>query len=124
MRQGVPAAHLQAMAQRMGVTRTALLSTLRLSAATIRRKMQIDEPLSVDESERVLGIEYLIGQVQNMVNESGVPTGFDAAKWLAEWIYSPVPALGNKQPAAWLDTMEGQKLISDLLAMSQSGAYA
>jgi uncharacterized protein (DUF2384 family) len=72
----------------------------------------------------VVGMAKLIGQVQTMVEESGDPTGFDAAQWLARWLDEPLPALDGKRPAEYMDTAEGRDLVSNLLAMAQSGAYA
>jgi putative toxin-antitoxin system antitoxin component (TIGR02293 family) len=123
IKQGVPASHVGALAARMAIPKEQLIDTLRLSRATVDRKARSEEPLSQDESERVLGIEYLIGQVENMVIESGNPEGFDAAKWISGWLNSPLPALNNQTPASYMDTIEGQKMVSNLLATVQSGAY-
>jgi len=63
--------------------------------------------------------------VQTMVADGGAEAaGFDAARWLAQWLAHPLPALGGDTPASYLDTVEGQKLVSRLLAMAESGAYA
>jgi len=67
---------------------------------------------------------HLIGLVQTMVEQSGNPEGFDAKLWVCDWLSHPLPALGGKMPASYIDTLEGQKLVVELLAMSQSGAYA
>jgi Protein of unknown function (DUF2384) len=66
----------------------------------------------------------LVHQVEKIVAESGNPEGFDAGQWLAAWMERSVPALGGKRPAEYMDTAEGRALISQLLAMTQSGAYA
>jgi len=66
----------------------------------------------------------LVRQVEQMVAESGNPEGFDAGQWLAAWMERSVPALGGKRPAEYMATAEGRALISQLLAMMQSGAYA
>jgi hypothetical protein len=66
----------------------------------------------------------LVHQVEKMVAESGNPEGFDARQWLAEWMERSIPALGGKRPAEYMTTTEGRALISQLLAMTQSGAYA
>lgn len=124
IKRGVPAEHVTELAERMDIPKESLIDTLRLSRATVNRKARAKRPLSQDESERVLGVEYLIGQVENMVRESGSPEGFDAAKWVSNWLNSPLPALDNQPPADHMDTVEGQKLVSSLLAMAQSGAYA
>ena len=124
IRQGIPASTINHLSARMGMTKETLLASLGLSRATISRKEREAAMLSKDESERVLGVESLIGMVQTMVEQSGDPAGFDAARWLSAWLTSPVPALGGATPASYLDTFEGQKMVGELLAMSQSGAYA
>ncbi|NVI82654.1 DUF2384 domain-containing protein [Janthinobacterium sp. BJB401] len=101
-----------------------LLSSLGLSRATISRKEKDASLLSKDESERVLGIETLIGMAQAMVEQSGDPAGFDAARWVSDWLSKPLPALAGATPASYMDTFEGQKLVAELLSMTQSGAYA
>ncbi|QJE02002.1 DUF2384 domain-containing protein [Massilia forsythiae] len=106
------------------MSKDSLLSSLGLSRATISRKERDAAVLSRDESERVLGVEALIGLVQTMVEQSGDPAGFDAARWGSDWLARPLPALGGQTPASYMDTFEGQKLVADLLATSQSGAYA
>lgn len=124
IKRGVPAGELNVLAERMQIPKESLISLLRLSRATVNRKARDMKPLSQDESERVLGVACLIGQVENMVKESGAPQGFDAAVWVAAWLHAPLPALGNQPPASFMDTVEGQKLVSGILAMGQSGAYA
>jgi len=124
IRQGIPASAVGSLSARMGMSKESLLSSLGLSRATISRKEKDAAVLSKDESERVLGFEELIGVVQAMVDESGDPAGFDAARWVAHWLSKPLPALGGATPASYMDTFEGQKLVAELLAMSQSGAYA
>ena len=59
-----------------------------------------------------------------MVAQSGDPAGFDPDRWVGEWLERPLPALGGAAPGEFMDTMEGQYLVSRLLAQSQSGAYA
>jgi putative toxin-antitoxin system antitoxin component (TIGR02293 family) len=92
--------------------------------STINRKAKNHDVLSRDESERFIGLARLIGQVQAMVEESGDPAGFDAQGWTARWLAEPLPALGGERPVDYMDTMEGQALVSGLLARIQSGAYA
>jgi uncharacterized protein (DUF2384 family) len=49
---------------------------------------------------------------------------FDATRWLTHWMEEPIPALGGASPADYMDTIEGQEMISRLLATMQTGAYA
>lgn len=124
IRHGVRAVEIKDMARLMDTPQDKIYKILNLSTATINRKASRDEGLSSSDSERALGMSRMVGQVQAMVGQSGQPDGFDAAKWLARWLDEPVPALGGERPAAYMDTMEGQRMVSDLLAMMQSGAYA
>jgi putative toxin-antitoxin system antitoxin component (TIGR02293 family) len=124
IKKGFEAERVGELAERMNISKDSLIDTLRLSRATVNRKARNHQKLSQDETERVLGVETLIGQVETMVRESGDPTGFDAARWVSNWLREPIPALGGKTPASYMDTVEGQKLVASLLAMSQSGSYA
>ena len=124
IRDGISPDALKTMIQAMELSQEKVFDYLALSAATINRKIKREERLSPDESARVLGLASLIGQVQAMVERSGDPEGFDAAKWVAEWIERPLPALGGEKPAAYLDTTTGQQMVADLLAKMESGAYA
>lgn len=121
---GLPAGAVDALAERMQIPKEQLMATLGLAPATIRRKAAQQRPLSADESSRVLGMARLIGQVQAMVEESGEARGFDAAAWMAQWLQAPAPALGGRRPAEFMDTSEGQAVISRLLGQARSGAYA
>jgi uncharacterized protein (DUF2384 family) len=59
-----------------------------------------------------------------LLQQSGDPKGFDAAKWVGQWLEQPSPALDGKRPAEYMDTNEGQHLVSGLIAKMQSGAYS
>ena len=80
--------------------------------------------LSKNEPERTPGVETLIAIVQTMVEQSGGGTGFDAASWVMQWLGKPLPALAGETPASYMTTLEGQKIVAELLSMTQSGAYA
>lgn len=124
IRHGIPAAMIGELSSSMGMSKERLLGSLGLSRANVSRKERAETTLSPDESERVLGVASLIVKVQKMVEESGDPNDFDAPRWVADWLSKPLPALGGATPASYMDTFEGQKLVAELLAMSQSGAYA
>lgn len=123
IRSGVPARSVGELCSIMEMPEEVLMESLGLSRATINRKVQREETLSPQESERVMGMQALIGQVQAMIDINSLPE-FDAAKWLATWLIAPLPALGGATPASFMDTVEGQKYVSNLLEIAQSGAYA
>jgi len=124
IKRGVNAVEVRDLVRKMDVSQDKIYRFLRLSPATVNRKVQAKGRLSTDDSERVVGMSQLIGQVETMVAQSGTAEGFDAAKWVAQWLESPLPALNGQRPAEYLDTIKGQRMISSLLAMMQSGAYA
>lgn len=124
IKNGVKADAFARIARSMDRSKEQLGKTLGLSVTTVDRKAKAGETLSPEQGERVVGIARLIGQVQTMVEQSGDPEGFDAARWLGRWLDEPLPALGGKRPGDFMDTAEGRGLVSNLLATAQSGAYA
>ncbi|WP_208852635.1 antitoxin Xre/MbcA/ParS toxin-binding domain-containing protein [Roseomonas mucosa] len=124
IKHGLSAAEAKRILSDLAVTQAVAMRALNISAATMNRKVRGEDRLPPAESERVLGIARLVGQVQAIVEESGRPEGFDAAAWTSRWLSEPLPALGGARPLDLLDTMEGQALVSSTLAHIQGGAYA
>jgi putative toxin-antitoxin system antitoxin component (TIGR02293 family) len=124
IRTGVSADDVKRLQRELDMPQQTFLASVNLSTATLNRKVSQRESLSPQDSERVIGVAKLVGQVQAMVEHSGDPTDFNAAKWLAIWLQQPVPALGGVRPIDYMDTMEGQGMVSDILARMQSGAYS
>jgi putative toxin-antitoxin system antitoxin component (TIGR02293 family) len=124
LRQGLPAATAKALLAMFGLPIGHLLAGLNIAVATFNRKVLQGGTLAPDESERVLGLMAMVDQVQRIVEESGNPEGFDAARWLADWISEPVPALGGTRPLDWMDTMAGQTQVRQIIGRMQTGAYS
>lgn len=122
IRYGVSAKKTWELATCMDANPDWLLMKLHLSPAKIRRQAKNGNVLSQPESERVLGLLGLIGEVEDMVETYGNLEGFDCVQWFAEWSKSSVPALGGHMPADYLDTFEGQKILHKL-GLVVSGAY-
>ena len=121
---GIAASEVARLADALKTPRESLYRWLGLPRQTVARKAKEAKDLSPQEGERLLGVAKLVGQVQTMVRESGDPTGFDAPAWMAQWLEQPLTALGGRRPAELMDTSAGQGIVSQLLARSQSGAYA
>jgi hypothetical protein len=68
--------------------------------------------------------DLLLTDVQRIVRESGRGEGFDATRWLSDWLSLPVPALGDQAPADVLQTPGGLQTVRTLLARMQSGAFS
>jgi putative toxin-antitoxin system antitoxin component (TIGR02293 family) len=96
---------------------------LHIPTSTISRKSKTDAFLRSDEAERILGLMRLVGQMESMAQGMEDIEGFDARAWTSRWLREPVPALGGATPLDYMSTMEGQALVSDILARSESGAY-
>lgn len=128
IKSGVPVTYISKLAGTMGTSQEELLRRLGLSKTTVNRKAKAGERLNTGQSESVLGLATLVGQVASIVKESGDPedvdNDFDPAAWLEDWLSHPNPALGNALPSAYLDTHEGREVLSRLIAQMQSGAYA
>ena len=100
------------------------MSLLGLPRSTVDRKARSRQPLPIDQGERVLGLLKLVGQAQLMVEQSGRAEGFDAPRWVTSWLARPLPALGGRRPAEFMDTAEGQRAVSNLLSAATGGAFA
>jgi len=124
IRRGIPASSVATLASRLGKSKAYVVSMLGLSGSSIRRKEREGVALSSNETERLLGVEILIATVQTLVEQSGNPVDFNASHWVSDWLSRPLPALAGATPASYMDTFEGQKIVTQLVTLSQSGAYA
>lgn len=124
IRRGLPATAVKQIVSDLKVEQKTFFDALNLKTATVNRKAARNDALRSEDTERLLGVMRLIGQLEAIVEESGNGEGFDAANWLSNWLREPMPALGGARPLSLLDTMEGQAMVADVLAKVQSGAYA
>ena len=124
IRQGLPAEVVPATAHDMGVNKETLFHWLGLARSTTNRKVLEKNVLSPDASEKILGLQKLVGLVESIMEESGTASDFNAAHWVAQWLEMPLPAFGNKKPSEYMDTLTGQEMVARALARMQSGAYA
>lgn len=122
--EGVPAADAKRWIEIATLGRNTTLKALDLPVATFNKKVKANAKLSPAESERVIGFARLVGQIEAMLADADGPPEFDAKAWLARWLTEPLPALGNAKPIDFMNTMEGQALVSRTLAQIASGAYA
>jgi putative toxin-antitoxin system antitoxin component (TIGR02293 family) len=124
---GVSAKSVKRFITALHLDQQVMFDALNLKTATVNKKAARDETLSAEDSERVVGLAKLVGQLEAMIEEAGEAgkaEDFDAPAWLSRWLREPLPALGGGKPLDLLDTMEGQALVSRALAQIQSGAYA
>lgn len=120
---GVAGASVRDMASVLGLSVETVSSALRIAPATARRKARNQEVLAVDQGERLLGLQRIVGHVQSLVERGGDPSHFDAGRWTGKWLISPHPALGGTCPIEYLDTNAGHEVLSALLESYLSGNY-
>lgn len=123
LRQGVPASWVRQAEEATDLGRSTLCALLGLKLSTINRKLNQKLRLSPDESERLMGLQRLIGEVEAVVRDCGDGHGFAAGRWLASWLQRPNQALGGATPASFLDTAEGREQLGRLIGAQRSGAY-
>jgi putative toxin-antitoxin system antitoxin component (TIGR02293 family) len=124
IRDGLPASEAKRIIADLAIGQDVATKALQLSPATAGGKAKQGRNLSSAERERVIGLAGLVGQVEAIVQDSGDPEGFSATAWVSRWLKEPLPALGGARPIELMDTIEGQALVSTVLAQLQSGAYA
>lgn len=120
VKRGMPARTVAAMT----IPTNRLVTALGLARATVDRKARENKALSAGDSARLLGMARLVGQVQQLAAESGFTDGFEAAAWVAQWLECPLPALDGQKPAAFMDTDDGQAIVSTLVARMQVRTYS
>lgn len=121
---GIPATEARRWLDMPVLGRNVTYEALDLPVATFNKKVKGNAKLSPAESERVVGFARLVGQVEAMVEDAAEPLRFEPRAWLARWLSEPLPALGNARPIDFMNTMEGQSLVSQKLAQVAGGAYA
>ena len=73
IRRGILASEAKRMFADLLIGREASLKALNLSTATVNKKAKDSDTLSPEESERIVGFAKLVGQLEAMVQDSGIP---------------------------------------------------
>ena len=124
-RAGVRGSLLKDLASEMAIPASRLYQIIGMPKATAEKKAAADEMIAGAAGQAVLGLLKLLALAHSVVANSLAKEakGFDAAKWLGQWIERPQPALGGKRPSDLLDTPTGAVVVARLLGASESGAY-
>ncbi|NMG28077.1 MbcA/ParS/Xre antitoxin family protein [Aromatoleum evansii] len=124
LRAGIESVALVAIAHAIGRSCPELIDLLQLARPSPVSTPRKGVRLTTAQSERVLAFLRLIERVDHMVTIGSDDSAFDAARWLGDWLARPCPALGGQRPAALTDTLEGYRVLDQLLSQMLSGAYA
>lgn len=124
-RRGVHGRLVKDIAKTMHLPTSRVFTILGIPKATAEKKAASGAAISGSAGQSALGMVKLLGIAQAIIANSDSPDakGFDASKWLGQWIERPQPALGGRMPAELLDTPTGVEVVSRLLGAIESGAY-
>ncbi len=113
-REGIKKSSLKSLATYLGISLEVLSGLLHSSYRNIQRKDE-NELLDTLKTEKVLELGTF---AQRGIEVIGNNEAF------AEWLQSPLLALGNKTPLAFLDTSFGIQLVTKLLGRLEQGVYS
>jgi putative toxin-antitoxin system antitoxin component (TIGR02293 family) len=113
-REGVKISTLNSLAGYLGISMETLSGLLHSSYRNIQRKND-DDLLDTLKTEKVL---ELAAFAQRGIEVIGDKESF------AEWLHSPLVALGNKMPLYFLDTSFGIQMVTKVLGRLEQGVYS
>lgn len=124
-RGGVAGEFLKDLSARLGIPAARLFTMLGVPKATAAKKAAAGEMLGGSAGQAAVGVARLLGLAQAIVADSTAPEakGFDAARWLGQWLDRPQPSLGGRRPGDLVDTPTGLDAVSRLLGSIASGSY-
>ena len=124
-RAGVVGAFIKDLSRRMEIPSSRIFSILGIPKATAEKKAAAGEMVAGSAGQAAIGMVKLLGIAREIVAGSTAPEakGFDAARWLGQWIERPQPSLGGRKPADLLDTPTGIAVVARLLGSTESGTY-
>lgn len=97
---------------------------LGLNRATLRRKLAEHERLGGPESEGLLALATLAGNVIMASRQPQVTQAIvgDPLGWLGRWMRTPMAGLDGRAPIQYMDVVEGRTLVAERLASALSPA--
>src|SRR5438552_2430332 len=124
-REGVRGSLIKDLSRRLEIPASRMFGILGVPKATAEKKAATGEMVTGSGGQAAIGIAKLLAIAEEIVAHSTAreAKGFDAAKWLGQWIERPQPALGGRKPAELLDTPTGVEMVARLLGSIESGAY-
>lgn len=124
-REGVNSLFLKDLAKHIKMTTMRVFDIVGVPKATAEKKVATQALISGSGGQAALGLARLLAMANGIVANSTAPEaeGFDAGKWLGEWIERPQPALGGQKPADLIGTPTGLAMVERVLGAIESGAY-
>ena len=124
-RQGVLGSFIKDLSRRMEIPSSRMFHILGVPKATAEKKAAAGEMVAGRGGQAAIGMVKLLGIARDIVANSTASDakGFDATKWVGQWIERPQPSLGGRKPADLMDTPTGVEVVARLLGSIESGAY-
>ena len=124
-RVGVNSLFLKDVSKHMSVPASRIFDIVGVPKATAEKKAATQAAIAGAGGQAALGLARLLAIANDIVANSTSPDaeGFDAGKWLGQWIERPQPALGGKKPADLIGTPTGLSMVARVLGAIESGAY-
>lgn len=124
-RRGIDSVFLKDLSKHMHMPAVRIFDIVGVPKATAEKKVAAKEPIAGAGGQAALGLARLLAIAKNIAENSTAPEakGFDAARWLGQWIERPQPALGGRKPADLIGTPTGLEMVARVLGAIESGAY-
>lgn len=124
-RRGIDSMFLKDLSRHMHMSAVRMFDIVGVPKATAEKKVAAKEPIAGAGGQAALGLARLLSMAKDIVENSTAPEakGFDAAKWLGQWIERPQPALGGRKPADLVGTPTGLAMVVRVLGAIESGSY-
>lgn len=114
IRNGIPKQAVNAVLEKTGVSRLQLSNILHISTRQLNRYEEQDR-LSVEQSNFLYEFTRLYVRGLNVLGDK---------QTVDQWLSRSNLALGEKSPLELLDTIEGFRLVDDVLAQIEYGFYS
>ncbi len=114
IRNGIPKQAVNAVLEKTGVSRLQLSNILHISTRQLNRYDEQDK-LSVEQSNFLYEFTRLYIRGLNILGDKQTAD---------QWLSRSNLALGEKSPLELLDTIEGFRLVNDVLAQIEYGFYS
>lgn len=115
IREGLPPGSFEAVAARLEMSVPATAEALGLAKRTIARRIERNQPLAPEESERVVRVARVLAEATSVLGS------FEKAR---RWVSKPSRALGGEVPLSLLDTDVGASAVFEELGRIEHGVFA
>lgn len=124
-RNGVSSLKFQSNINKLKLSNARVFQIFNIPKSTAAHKISSGGKFVGTDALAAIRLEKLLLLSERIVADSLHPDakGFDAGKWLGEWIERPQRALGGMKPSELLDTEEGSQYVIRLLGALESGSY-